>query len=189
MTATDDRGCLYPLAFPAVAELRPLPQLAPGGQSVPGTARPASDLSYAPERAVIGNALRLPLVWCEFGSCIARFADAAALGESDVRRRALVAGWRQDGLGRLACPGCVQHDPTFTVTYPLAKPAVARCDADRAVPSELRAADDPPPAARPSAWDGPPPRLYISAPLDSEPSKSAWRRHRNSGRHRERLRL
>ena len=68
------------------------------------------------ERAVIGDELRIPILWCEMGSCISRHADPAALGEADVRARAIKAGWRIDALGRLACPRCQQSDPTFWAT-------------------------------------------------------------------------
>jgi hypothetical protein len=73
------------------------------------TAGPAG----ATVRAVIGDQLRTPVMWCEMGSCISRHADPAALGEADTRARALDAGWRIDALGRLACPRCQQTDPGF----------------------------------------------------------------------------
>jgi hypothetical protein len=69
-------------------------------------------------RAVIGDAIRIPVLWCQFGSCIARYTHWDALGERDLRVRALAAGWRYDALGRLACPGCVQNDPFFWMTRP-----------------------------------------------------------------------
>jgi hypothetical protein len=68
---------------------------------------------------VIGDELRKPVAWCQLGSCIARFCDPAALGEHDVRARAIAGGWREDALGRLACPDCQQRDPWFRVTRPL----------------------------------------------------------------------
>ena len=64
-------------------------------------------------RAVIGDQLRMPIMWCEIGSCISWHADPAALGEADTRARAIEAGWRIDALGRLACPRCQQTDPGF----------------------------------------------------------------------------
>ena len=64
-------------------------------------------------RAVIGDQLRLPVMWCEMGSCISWHADPAALGEADMRARAIGAGWRIDAFGRLACPRCQQTDPNF----------------------------------------------------------------------------
>jgi hypothetical protein len=68
-------------------------------------------------RAVIGNQLRMPVMWCEMSSCIAWHADPAALGESDMRARAIRAGWRIDAFGRLACPRCQQSDPGFRACY------------------------------------------------------------------------
>jgi hypothetical protein len=69
-------------------------------------------------RPVIGDELRIPIMWCEFGTCIERYTHADALGEQDLRGRALAAGWRYDLLGRLACPSCVQHDESFWMTRP-----------------------------------------------------------------------
>lgn len=68
---------------------------------------------WRPMRAIIGDEFRTPILWCEFGSCIARYTSGDALGEHDLRARALSAGWRYDALGRLACPACTQHDPSF----------------------------------------------------------------------------
>ena len=70
-------------------------------------------------RAVIGDQLRMPVMWCELGSCISWHADPAALGEADTRARAISDGWRIDALGRLACPRCQQTDPAFWVTGPV----------------------------------------------------------------------
>jgi hypothetical protein len=70
-------------------------------------------------RALIGDQLRLPVMWCEMGSCISRHADPAALGEGDMRVRAIDAGWRIDALGRLACPRCQQADPNFRACHPV----------------------------------------------------------------------
>ena len=70
-------------------------------------------------RPVIGNQLRMPIMWCEMGSCISWHADPAALGEADTRARAIGAGWRIDALGRLACPRCQQTDPGFWATGPV----------------------------------------------------------------------
>jgi hypothetical protein len=64
-------------------------------------------------RALIGDQLRMPIMWCEMGSCISSHADPAALGEGDMRVRAIAAGWRIDAFGRLACPRCQQSDPGF----------------------------------------------------------------------------
>ena len=70
-------------------------------------------------RAVIGDQLRVPIMWCEMGSCISWHADPAALGEADTRARAIEAGWRIDALGRLACPRCQQNDPGFWASHPV----------------------------------------------------------------------
>jgi hypothetical protein len=64
-------------------------------------------------RAIIGDEIRVPILWCEFGSCIARYTSREVLGERDLRARALAAGWRYDALDRLACPSCVRHDALF----------------------------------------------------------------------------
>jgi hypothetical protein len=70
-------------------------------------------------RSVIGDQLRMPIMWCEMGSCVSWHADPAALGEADNRARAIDAGWRIDGFGRLACPRCQQADPAFRVSGPV----------------------------------------------------------------------
>jgi hypothetical protein len=70
-------------------------------------------------RAVIGNELHMPIVWCEMGSCISHHTDPAALGEADIRARALRAGWRLDRFGRWACLDCLQSNPWFRAAYPV----------------------------------------------------------------------
>jgi len=96
--------------------------VAPGGDSVDVTAPPAGTTAAVEitERAVIGDELRIPVAWCEMGSCISRYADQAALGEADIRARAVAAGWRADALGRLACPQCQQGDSWFWTAHPAA---------------------------------------------------------------------
>lgn len=96
-----------------------------GPRPVHGPARQAARPAPArqrpprrPGRSVIGDELRIPIMWCEFGTCIERYTDADALGERDLRHRALTAGWCYDLLGRLACPACVQHDETFWASRP-----------------------------------------------------------------------
>jgi hypothetical protein len=74
---------------------------------------------HAEVRAVIGDELRMPIMWCEMGSCISWYSDPAALGEADIRARAIAAGWRVDALGRLACPPCQQSDGRFWATHPV----------------------------------------------------------------------
>ena len=79
-------------------------------------AEPGAETSV---RAVIGDQLRLPVMWCEMGSCISWHADPAALGEGDSRARAIGAGWRIDAFGRLACPRCQQADPGYRACHPV----------------------------------------------------------------------
>jgi hypothetical protein len=83
-------------------------------------ARAEADVrAEATERAVIGDQLRMPVMWCEMGSCISWYTHPAALGEMDTRARAIGAGWRIDALGRLACPQCQQTDPGFWAACPV----------------------------------------------------------------------
>jgi hypothetical protein len=71
------------------------------------------------EPAPIGDALRIPIAWCEMGSCISHYEHPAALGEADIRARAIEAGWRVDALGRLACPQCQRSGPWFWTIHPV----------------------------------------------------------------------
>jgi hypothetical protein len=71
------------------------------------------------EPAPIGDALRMPIAWCEMDSCISHYEHLAALGEADIRARAITAGWRVDALGRLACPRCQRSGPWFWTTHPI----------------------------------------------------------------------
>ncbi len=71
------------------------------------------------EPAPIGDALRIPIAWCEMDSCISHYEHPAALGEADIRARAIEAGWRVDALGRLACPQCQRSGPWFWTTHPI----------------------------------------------------------------------
>jgi hypothetical protein len=95
----------------------------PGTAVAPPACRPAPGgvISRAekPQRAPIGDQLRLPAAWCEMGACNGRHADPAALGEADARVRAISAGWRVDALGRLACPRCQQTSPGFRASRPV----------------------------------------------------------------------
>jgi hypothetical protein len=70
-------------------------------------------------RAVIGDQLRMPIMWCEMGYCISWHADPSALGEADNRARAIQAGWRIDALGRMTCPQCQQTTAAFRATRPV----------------------------------------------------------------------
>ena len=99
-------------------------------------------------RAVIGDQLRMPVMWCEMGSCISWHADPAALGEADTRARAIGAGWRIDALGRLACPRCQQTDPGFRATRPVVLwdryTAIARAARITALPGNSTAGNPAP---------------------------------------------
>jgi hypothetical protein len=79
----------------------------------------AAKVTEITERALIGDELRRPITWCEMDSCISWHADPAALGEADIRARAIGAGWRVDAFGRLACPQCQQTDPGFRISHSL----------------------------------------------------------------------
>ena len=70
-------------------------------------------------RSVIGDELRMPIMWCEMGYCISWHADPSALGEADNRARAIQAGWRIDALGRMTCPQCQQTTVAFRATRPV----------------------------------------------------------------------
>ena len=76
-------------------------------QAAPGTALPLlaggrvrTDPLAGPvaitQRAVLGDAIRRPIAWCEMPGCISRHDHPAALGEADIRARAIAAGWRVD---------------------------------------------------------------------------------------------
>lgn len=70
------------------------------------------------ERAVIGDLLRELAAWCQIGGCIARHTDAAALGEADIRNKAVAAGWCVDLFGRMVCPSCRQRYPVWSARPP-----------------------------------------------------------------------
>jgi hypothetical protein len=70
-------------------------------------------------RAVIGDELRNPIAWCELTPCISWHDDPAALGEADIRARAIGSGWRVDALGRLVCLDCQRRDSRFRATHPV----------------------------------------------------------------------
>ena len=107
------------------AAVAPVPPPRSPGHAAPPEARPhhragmRADVEIT-ERAAIGDELRIPVAWCEMGSCISHHADPAALGEADIRARAIAAGWRVDALGRLACPQCQQSDSWFWTAHPVA---------------------------------------------------------------------
>jgi len=117
----------WPAAAPLPADWEDAAPAMPPETAPPGRAGAKADIEIT-ERAAIGDELRMPLAWCEMGSCISHYEDPAALGEADIRARAIEAGWRVDALGRLACPQCHQGDCWFWTAHP-----VALWDRDRAV--------------------------------------------------------
>ena len=149
-------------AGPAVASARPealagpaapaasAATAAPAGTAPPAVpTRPAAPTAPAGPagaavRAVIGDQLRMPVMWCEMGSCVSWHADPAALGEADTRARAIAAGWRIDALGRLACPQCQQNDPRYRAARPVVPrdryTAIART---ARIPAAARSSHDP----------------------------------------------
>jgi anti-sigma regulatory factor (Ser/Thr protein kinase) len=147
-----------------------------------------------PGRAVIGDQLQMPVARCEMGSCSSWHGDPAALGEADIRARAIGAGWRADALGQLACPRCQQSAPGFRATGPVA-PGNPPAAITRAAPATAPLGQIAPipatwpvaiaPAARPgqdSTATTPPPRLWPPAgrhaqrqPAPSVPAPAADR--------------
>ncbi len=98
------------------------PQGLPSGRSRSLPADPSvprGSPRHATQRAVIGDELRRPVLWCQMGSCVTWFADPDALGEADNRARAIGDGWREDAFARFACPACLQTSPEFRVKYPV----------------------------------------------------------------------
>jgi hypothetical protein len=105
----------------------------PPNPAAPGTALPepadgrarTDPLAAGPvaitEWAVLGDTIRRPAVWCEMPGCISRHDHPAALGQADIRARALAAGWCHDAVGRLVCPSCQQRNPDLWITHRLAR--------------------------------------------------------------------
>jgi hypothetical protein len=112
------RSQLLPRRRPAFPGRTPAGATPPAPPAPRPAAPPPAMRRWRPMRAIIGDEFRIPVLWCEFGSCIGRYTSQDALGERDLRARALAAGWCHDALGRLACPSCVQHDPAFLVHRP-----------------------------------------------------------------------
>jgi hypothetical protein len=117
---------------PAAAASAPLP--APPVPRVSDEDDPRESAAIT-ERAAIGDELRIPIAWCDMDACISHYEHPAALGEADIRARAIAAGWRVDAVGRLACPQCQQSVPWFWTTEP-----VVLWDRDRAVTAATRMA-------------------------------------------------
>jgi hypothetical protein len=122
-----------PPAQPAFSSSAPAPAQpvtpVPRAEAIVPAAEPTAAEAAAPMapaapapvimRPLIGDQLRMPIIWCEMGSCISWHTDPEALGEGDARARALGAGWRLDAFGRMACPDCQQADPGFRNPYPV----------------------------------------------------------------------
>ncbi len=105
------------------------PQGGLNGAHPQGTLNGADALTLAAvrtERAVIGDDLRQLAVWCQIGACITRHTDVAALGEADVRSRALASGWCLDAFGRLVCPSCQQRYPVWSARPPALRAQTGR---------------------------------------------------------------
>jgi len=120
-------------------------------------------------RAVIGDQLRMPVMWCEMGSCISWRTDPAALGEADARARAISAGWRIDALDRLACPQCQQTDPSFWATG-----RVVRWDRYTAVAQAAAIRSET--TVGTIAWEGSRHPDTVGGSPSAGPPEPAWRR-------------
>ena len=83
-------------------------------------AAPAPASAEAAEPAVIGDALRLPVIWCDMPRCISFHHDPASAGYADTRERAMASGWRYDARGLFACPECQQTRADYRTPQPLA---------------------------------------------------------------------
>jgi hypothetical protein len=130
----------------------------PGPPAGPMPADPLAGPVAITERAVLGDQIRRPTAWCEMAACSSRYENPAALGEADIRARALAAGWQYDHVGRLLCPYCLWRRP-------------------RLQPASLMAGQGNPPASRQTghAWAG-----RISA---VRAALSAWHRRLPGGQH------
>jgi hypothetical protein len=101
---------------------QPAPAAFPALPAAPGPERrPVLPPVPVAERAVIGDDLRLPVIWCEMPGCISwGYDDTVSAGFADSRRSAIGAGWRYDALGRLACTTCQQTRPDYDNPQPVA---------------------------------------------------------------------
>ena len=154
--------------------------------SAPGAAghdgdRAASLTALAAE-AVIGNRLRLPEARCEGGACGARFEDPAALGEGDLRTRAIAAGWREDLAGLLTCPACQQRSPWPDVFHRGRRAAHGQPAGQYPAPGQPAASGQPAahgqPADHRTAAPVPPPGYQPAAPA---PAPAGQPRNRQRG--------
>ena len=170
----DARPAAPPAAAPPATDSGPAAAVTPETTS-PGRAGIKAKIEIT-ERAAIGDELRIPLAWCEMGSCISHYADPAALGEADIRTRAIASGWRVDALGRLACPQCQQGDSWFWTAHPVAlwdrDTAVAMTTLMAAAVREIAGADGAAgmaPGAPPGSEPGAPLGGERAAPPGGEP--------------------
>ena len=158
-SAAEPLAPLPPVPVPRAADVPPVAAWASAAWATagaPATAVPPASLPARrtrlrtsveiTERSAIGDELRMPIAWCEMGSCISHHEDPDALGEADIRARAVAEGWRVDALGRLACPKCQQSDVWFWTAHPVApwdrETAVARTTLMAAVVREHAAFTD-----------------------------------------------
>jgi hypothetical protein len=164
------------------------PVVAPGTRSS-GRAGTKADVEIT-SRAVIGDELRVPLAWCEMGACISHYADPAALGEADIRARAIETGWRADALGRLACPQCQQGDSWFWTAHPAVlwdrDTAVAMTTLMAAAMREIASADGPA-GMEPGAFPGGEPDV-VPGPRPEVARPPGRGRHREHPAHADRAR-
>jgi hypothetical protein len=147
---------------------------------------------------VIGDELRIPVAWCEMGACISHYADPAALGEADIRARAIEAGWRADALDRLACPQCQQGDSWFWTAHPAVlwdrDTAVAMTTLMAAAVREIAGADGAAGVA-PGVFPGPEPGAFpggepgvVPGPRPETARPPGRGRHRGHPAHADRAR-
>ena len=121
-TRPDNRGHVQPasaVGWRAMAPAAAPPNTYASRSRVGARAKVRARVESSPVGALIGDELRMPIAWCEMGSCISWHADRSALGEADNRARAISAGWRIDALGRMTCPRCQQTSTSFRATRPV----------------------------------------------------------------------
>jgi len=153
-------------AGPSADSARPETLAGPGAPAAPAAPATPAGPAAAAARCVIGDELRIPVMWCEMGSCVSWHADPAALGEADTRARAIAAGWRIDALGRLACPQCQQSNPGFWTSRPVAV-------RDRNMARARTALITAPPGAEPGGGAALPGSHYAGRAGPSRPASQA----------------
>ena len=114
----------------------PIPAAEPGRLR----ADPLTDPIAITEQPVLGDQIRRPLAECEIARCAGRYEDPVAVGEADVRARAVGAGWRHDAVGRLVCPAC-QRRPDAWAAYPADPAAPAPAGEARQPDTNARAGE------------------------------------------------